>query len=102
MPVAEVPCNADKVSGVSTGDFHQGFGRRLNHYDATVLQHKAVAIAQRCGLRQIEQKRQAVHPGHGEAPTMPVVEIQHDGVGGGAGPGSGDFDVMGAQHCPGA
>jgi hypothetical protein len=33
---------------------------------------------------------------------MPVVEIQHDGVGGGAGPGSCDFDVMGAQHCPGA
>ena len=47
---------------------------------------------------QVEQKFEAAHADHRHPPAMPLVVLQHHGVGRNAGPASGGDDIRGAQH----
>ena len=58
MPVADVPCQLDKVFA---GDGKERF-LGGDHFDqASVLKHKRVAVAQRRGVFQIDQHSFIVH-----------------------------------------
>lgn len=98
VPVAEVPGEAQQVLGVFGADLAQRFGRADNLHEPPVLQLHRVARAQGDRRRQIEQEGQAADGFHRDAAAMPVVEIEHDGIGGLALPVASGDDIGGAQH----
>lgn len=81
MTIAEMPCDANKLQRVGAFDLGERLGRGDHLDQAAVFQHQRIAAAQRHRFRQIEQELQPARAGHGHAPTMTVVEFQHDAVG---------------------
>jgi len=82
MAVAEMPGDANQMKGIGTADFHQRLGGRDHLDQPAVLQHQRVAATQRHRVFQIEQEFQPARPRHRHPPPVPVVEIEHDGIGG--------------------
>lgn len=82
MAVAEMPGDPDQMQWIGAADFDQRLGGRDNLDQPAVLQHQRVAAAQRDGVLQIEQEFQPARPRHRHPPPVPVVEIEHDGIGG--------------------
>jgi hypothetical protein len=98
VTIAEMPGNARQIGCIFATNFDQRF-RSGDHLDqAAVLQHQGVAAAQSDHVRQIEQEFQPTRAGHGHAPPMPVVEFEHDRIGGSVAPRLCGFDGSGAQH----
>jgi hypothetical protein len=81
MAIAEMPGYANQMQGVGAPDLKQRLCGR-DHFDQpSVFQHQRIAAAQRHGVLQIEQKFQPARPRHRHPPPVPVVEIEHDGIG---------------------
>ena len=81
MAVAKMPGDPDQMMRIAAADFRERL-RSSDHLDeAAVLQHQCVAAAQRDGVLEIEQEFEPARPGHCHPPPVPVVEIEHDGVG---------------------
>ena len=81
MAIAEMPGYANQMQGVGAPDLKQRLCGR-DHFDQpSVFQHQRIAAAQRHGVLQIEQKLQPARPRHRHPPPVPVVEIEHDGIG---------------------
>lgn len=98
VAVAEMPSDADQLLRILAADFDQRLGGG-HHFDhAAIFQHQRVAAAQRHCVFEIEQELQAAGADHCGAPAMPVVEIQHHGVGRGLIPTMLAFDVRCADH----
>jgi hypothetical protein len=98
MAVAEMPGDPHQMERIGAADFDQRFGG-CDHLDqATVFQHQRVAAAQRYGVFQIEQEFQPARARHRHPPTVPVVEIQHDGIGRGVRPAMLALNLGGADH----
>lgn len=86
MPVTEMPSDAHEMMRIGTANLDQRF-RRGDHLDqAPVFEHQCIATAQRSGFFKVQKKFHAARAGHRQATAMPVVEIEHDGVGGGLRP----------------
>ena len=83
MAVAEMPGNANEMQRIGAPDLDQGLGGRHYLDQPTVLQHQCVAAAQRDRVFQIEQELQPARPLHRHPPPVPIVEIEHHGIGGG-------------------
>jgi hypothetical protein len=81
MAVAEMPGDANQMQGIGTPDLDQGFCGRDHLDQPAVFQHQRVAAAQRDRVFQIEQEFQPARPYHRHPPPVPVVEIEHDGIG---------------------
>ena len=82
MPVAEMPGDPNQMMRIDAADFHQRL-RRGDHFDQpAVLEHQRVAAAQRYGVFKIEQEFEPARADHRHPPPVPVVEIEHDGIGG--------------------
>lgn len=81
MAVAEMPGDPDQMMRIAAADFRERLGSRDDLDEAAVLQHQGIAAAQRNGVFEIKQEFEPARPGHGHAPPVPVVEIEHDGVG---------------------
>jgi len=99
VPVAEVPGKPHHLPGIDAAQLNQRLGRGDDLDQATVLEHQRVTAAQRDGLRQVEQEFEAVRAGHGHAPPVPVVELQHDGIGRRIAPAARGLDRRRAQHA---
>jgi hypothetical protein len=82
MAIAEMPGDANQVQGIGTPYLDQGLGGRDHLDQPSVFQHQRVATAQRNGVFQVEQEFQPARPRHRYPPAVPVVEIEHDGIGG--------------------
>jgi hypothetical protein len=80
MAVAEMPGDAGQRQRVSRTDLRQRLGRRNHFNDAPVLESQTIAAAQHRRFREVEQEFEAADPGHGEAPAIAFVEIEHDRV----------------------
>lgn len=76
-----MPGDPDQMMRVAAADFRKRLGSRDHLDEAAVLQHQCIAAAQRDGVFEIEQEFEPARPGHRHPPPVPVVEIEHDGVG---------------------
>ena len=81
MTVAEMPGDPDQVMRVGPLDLQQRLGRGDHLDQPAVLQHQRIAASERDSAFEIEQKLQSARAGHHHSAAMPVVEIEHDGVG---------------------
>ena len=100
MAVAEVPGDAGQGQRVGGSDFRQrfGLGDHLNH--APVLEPQPIAAAQHCRFREVEQEFEPADAGHGDAPAMALVEVEHHRVGRSARPMACGYDFVSAlDHC---
>jgi hypothetical protein len=96
MTVAEMPGDAHEMRRVLAADFDQRLGRGDHLDQAAVFQHQRIATAQGDHLGKVEQEFQPARAGHGQAPPMPVVEFEHDRIGGSVAPRLCGFDGSGA------
>ncbi|GIQ72021.1 hypothetical protein BraRD5C2_04570 [Bradyrhizobium sp. RD5-C2] len=98
MAIAEMPGDPDQMMRIAAADFRERL-RSSDHLDeAAVFQHQRVAAAQRDGVVEIEQKFEPARPCHRHPPPVPVVEIEHDGVGCRFGPAMLSQDLGCADH----
>jgi hypothetical protein len=98
MTVAEVPGDADQRQRVSCPDLRQRFGLG-DHLDNTpVLEPQPVAATQHCRFRKVEQEFEPADAGHGDAPAITRVEVEHDRIRRSARPVAGRNDFFSAQH----
>ncbi len=82
MAVAEMPGDSHQMLRIRAADLEQRFGGCDDFDQPSVLQHQGVTAAQRHGLFEVEQKNEPAGPLHGETAPVPVVEPEHDAVGG--------------------
>ncbi len=96
-------CQASRASscGVARGDLDQRLGLAGDPHDRAVLEHEAVAVAQRDGVRQIEQKGGAAFARQHDAAAMALVGIEHHAIDRGRRvPAAGRSDLGCALHGP--
>ena len=81
MAVAEMPGDPDQMMRIGAADLEQRLRRRDHLDQPAVVEHQRVAAAQRDRVFQIEQEFEPARAGHRHPPPVPVVEIEHDGIG---------------------
>jgi hypothetical protein len=101
MPVADVPGESRQRVTVGGGDFDQRLGAADNTYDATVVEHEAIAVSQGRRVRQVEQKGRTLLTGQHNAAALPLVGIEQNLVDrAGAVPMACRPDCLRALHLP--
>ena len=98
MTIAEMPGEANQVLGIGTPDLGQRLRRRDHLHQPAVIEHQRVAAAQRDCAFQIEQEFKPACAGHRHTAPVPVIEIEHDGIGRRFGPAMLGADLGGADH----
>src|SRR3990170_5009218 len=81
MAVAEMPGDPHQVLRIVAANLDQRLGCRYHLDQAAIVEHQRVAAAQRHGVFEIEQELKPARSGHRHPPPVPVVEIEHDGIG---------------------
>ena len=98
MAVAKMPGDAGERSPVGGPDFRQRLGRR-NHFDnSSILDAQTVAAAQHRGFGEVEQEFEPADAGHGYAPPMSLVKIEHHRIGRRTGPLTGGYHFVRTLH----
>ena len=98
MAVAEMPGDANQMQRIGASDLDQGLGGRDHLDQPVVLQHQRVAATQRDGVLEVKQELQPARARHRHPPTVPVVEIEHHGIGCGVRPAMLAQDFGRANH----
>ena len=98
MAVAEMPGNANQMQWIGAADFDQRLRGRHHLDQATVFQHQGIAAAQRDGVFQVEQEFEPACARHRHPPPVPIVEIEHHGIGGGFRPATLALNACCADH----
>ena len=98
MAIAEVPGNANQMCGLGAANLDQRLGGSDHLDQPAVFQHQRIATSQRDGGFEVEQELEPAGAGHRHAAAMPIVEIEHDGVGCGFLERVLALDVGGADH----
>ena len=98
MAIAEVPGYPVQMQGVTAPDLQERL-RRRHHFDQPeILEYQRVAAAQRDRMLQIEQEIEPPGSRHRHPPPVPIVEIQHHGIGRLLGPAMARADFGGTYH----
>lgn len=98
MAVAEMPCDPNQVLRVVAADLGQRLRRRHDFDQPAIVEHQRVTAAQRDRVLQIEQKFQSARAPHRHPPPVPIVEIEHDGIGRRLTPAMLPANLRGADH----
>src|ERR1700722_19396329 len=99
VTIADVPSKPRQVVAVRGGDFNERLGPPDDPYDRAVLEHQAVAVAQRSGLRKIEQEFRSALAAQHDTAAMAVMRVECDRVDGlRLFPMAGSFNVVNALH----
>ena len=98
MAVAEVPGDASHRQWVCGPDLRQRFGLGDHFHHAPVLKPQPIAAAQHRRFREVEQEFEPADAGHGDAPAITGVEVEHDRIRRSARPMAGRNDFFSAQH----
>lgn len=99
VTITDVPGKAREIVGVGGGNFHERFGPADDLDDRAVFEDEAVAVPQRGGLRQIEQKCRAALAMEHDAPAMALMRVEFDRIDGFCTiPMSGGFDLARVLH----
>jgi hypothetical protein len=80
VPVANVPSYPQETQGVLGADLHKVLVCRLDPDEAAILQLQGIAVLQRGGFLEVEQHFGAGLPGQRDAPAVPALMIEHDGI----------------------
>ena len=67
-------------SALARRDLDQRLGRAGDQHHRAVVEHQAVAVAQRDRLGEVEQQLGAALAGEHDAPAVAVAGIEHDAV----------------------
>jgi hypothetical protein len=98
MAVSEVPGEPDHVLRVAALDLDQRLGGGHDLDQAAVVEQQRIASTQRDRLFQVEQEFEPARADHRHPPPVPVIEIEHDGIGRGFAPAVLRLDLGGAHH----
>ena len=99
VAIADVPGEPRQLAAVGRGDLDERLRPAGDAHDRAVVEHKAVAVAQRCGLRQIEQKFCAALTAQHHPPAMTLMRVERNRIDGAPLiPVSGGFDGARALH----
>ena len=81
VAVAEMPGELHERERRPGAHLSHGFGLAGNQHNPSIVEHDAIAVAQRHGLVEVQQKfRPALALEH-DAAAMPVARVEHDEVG---------------------
>ena len=93
-----MPADANKMLRVLAANFQQQLCC-CHHLDQpAILEHQRIAATQRNRFLQIEQEFKPARTRHRHPPPVPIVEIEHDRVGGGLRPAMLWLDLSRADH----
>src|SRR5690348_10795253 len=81
MPIAQMPGEPSKECRFS-GDLDQAFGCSANRDPAAVLELQPVAVLERQGARQVQEKFLAAVRSEPHPSTVAIIESERDGAGG--------------------
>jgi len=81
VAVAEMPGKLHQRKRRPSAHLSQGFGLAGNQHDPAIVEHDAVAIAQRYGLVKVQQEFCSAFTLQHNAAAMPVARVEHDEVG---------------------
>lgn len=99
VTIADMPGKARQIVGVGRGDFDEWLRAADHTDDCAVVEHEAVAVAERGRLGEIEQKFGAVLAAQHHAAAMALMGIELNRVDGFCLiPMSGGFDVARVLH----
>jgi len=98
MAIAEVPGEPHQMLRIPALDFDQRFRGGNDLDQAAVVEHQGIAATQRDRLFQVEQEFEPAGAGHRHSPPVPVIEVEHDGIGRSLAPAVLRLDVCGAHH----
>ena len=76
-----MPGDAHQVLRIVAANLDQRLRCRYHLDQAPILEHQGVTAAQRHGVFEIEQEFEPARTGHRHPTPVPVVEIEHDGIG---------------------
>ena len=93
MAVAEMPGDPNQMQRIGAADLDQRLRCRHHLDQPSIFQHQRIAAAQRDRVFEIEQELEPAGTRHRHPPPVPVVKIEHDGIGRGVRP------AMLAQDC---
>ena len=99
MAVAEMPGEPHQVMRIGGPDLQQRLRCRDDLDQAAILEHERIAPAQGDGVLEVEQECEPACAGHRHPPAVPVIEIEHDGIGGGLSPSMLSKHTCGADHA---
>ena len=80
MTIADVPGEPRQLCGLGGRDLDQRLGLAGDAHDRAVVEHQPVAVAQRGGVRQIEQKGEPALGREHHAAAMALARIEHHPV----------------------
>ena len=98
VTIAKVPGKTCQVMCVLCLDDEQRLRLGANFDDASIVQHKPVAISERDCLRQIEQEFDTALALHRQPPAVTIIVGEHNGISRDAAPMPGVNDLIGANH----
>ena len=80
MTIAEVPGQPHDVMRIATTNLAELLRRGNDLNQSAIIEQKPIAMTQRHGVREIEQKRHSAHACHRQTATMAVNMIKHNAV----------------------
>jgi hypothetical protein len=98
MPVAEVIGGTRQLPGIGAAHFGEFFRRRDDLDQPPVFQNQRIAVAERNGVGQVEQKFRAAHACHDDTAAMAAVIVKNDRVARARVPGALGADEIRADH----
>ncbi len=81
MPIAQMPREPQKLSGIGVPDFDQALLGSVNPYPAAVFELQAVPVGHRHGFRKIQQDHFTVIQSELNPSAVPHIEIERDSTG---------------------
>jgi len=99
VAIADVPGETRQLVSIGGGNLDERLRPPGNAHDRAVLEHEAVAVAQRSGMRQVEQESRTALAGQHDTAAMALLRIEDDAIDrAGVVPLAGGFDCIGAIH----
>jgi hypothetical protein len=98
MPIAQLPCELQKMLGTFAGDFDEGFRCTHDLDKAAILQLDGIARAQSNGFRQIEKERKPANAFHRDTASVAIVKLQNYGISWFAFPRSAGQNIVSGDH----
>jgi hypothetical protein len=97
MAIADVPSQTRQLVRARRRYLHQRLGLADDKNDRTVLEHEAVAVFQRGGMRQVKQNSGPAFPGENDPATMPFISIENHTI---DNAGASDLARSSNRSCP--